>query len=389
MEFDIAHWLTIGIITCLAVLAYAFVVFPILMSLLGSRRRPSLARPAALPSVTLIIPAHNEEQVIDQKIRNSLALDYPNLEIVVASDGSTDQTNEIARRYESVRLLVFDQRRGKASVLNDAVASAGGELVCLCDANVILHLDAMWKLAVHFADEDVGGVTGDVRLQSHLASFGFAETLYYRFERSIQLGESSLGSVIGADGGMYMIRRELYRELPQDTVLDDFSVSMSVLRSGKKLLYEPNAIAEENTTELAMEEYRRRRRIGAGAAQLLGRGISPKWTQPCRLLLFVSHKLLRWFSPWLLVLLFVMAAILSFYRVVGLAVVIPGLVLLALALIGIVWPGARRFGLVAVCFYFALSQIAFGWGMMRGLLFGESGIWERTARRPLVDQGKA
>ena len=158
--------------------------------------------------------------------------------------------------------------------------------------------DALWRLVARLSSKDVGGVTGDVRLQSEQSSFGLAETLYYRLERRIHSGESNLGAVMGVDGGMYVIRRELFCKLPTDTVLDDFSISMHVLRSGKRLLYESTAIADENSTEFAMDEFLRRVRIGVGATQVICRGLMPRWSQPCRLILFASHKLcLLYTSP--------------------------------------------------------------------------------------------
>ena len=356
------------------------------MAIIG-RRRPALrSRPEKLPSVSLVIPAHNEEDVIARKIKNSKSIDYPNLEIIVASDGSTDRTNEIVSTFgDDVRLLDFADRRGKTSVVADAVAVSSGEILCLCDANVMFRPDALWRLVARLSSKDVGGVTGDVRLQSEQSSFGLAETLYYRLERRIHSGESNLGAVMGVDGGMYVIRRELFCKLPTDTVLDDFSISMHVLRSGKRLLYESTAIADENSTEFAMDEFLRRVRIGVGATQVICRGLMPRWSQPCRLILFASHKLLRWISPWLLLGLLVALIILSFYERFALLILLPGFVVANVALVGALFPQLRRHWGVAIPFYFTLSQIALTWGMVRSLLFDSSGVWSRTARRPLFE----
>ena len=324
--------------------------------------------------------------MIAQKIKNSQSLDYPNLEIIVASDGSTDRTNEIVSTFgDDVRLLDFADRRGKTSVVADAVAVSSGEILCLCDANVMFRPDALWRLVARLSSKDVGGVTGDVRLQSEQSSFGLAETLYYRLERRIHSGESNLGAVMGVDGGMYVIRRELFCKLPTDTVLDDFSISMHVLRSGKRLLYESTAIADENSTEFAMDEFLRRVRIGVGATQVICRGLMPRWSQPCRLILFASHKLLRWISPWLLLGLLVALIILSFYERFALLILLPGFVVAIVALVGALFPQLRRHWGVAIPFYFTLSQIALTWGMVRSLLFDSSGVWSRTARRPLFE----
>ena len=225
-----------------------------------------------------------------------------------------------------------------------------------------------------------------MRLQSEQSSFGLAEALYYRLERSIHSGESNLGAVMGVDGGMYIIRREFFCQLPVDTVLDDFSTSMHVLRAGKKLLYEPTAIADENSTELAMDEYRRRVRIGVGAAQVILRGHRPRWSQPGRMILFVSHKLLRWMSPWLLLGIICVSIAFSLCERLAFWILFPILLIGAIALAGALLPKLRRHWVVAVPFYFVLSQIAMAWGVARGLLVDSSGVWARTTRLPLSQE---
>ena len=386
LEIDLVFGLSAAVTAIITILVYTYLVFPVAMAIIG-RRRPALrSRPEKLPSVSLVIPAHNEEDVIARKIKNSKSIDYPNLEIIVASDGSTDRTNEIVGAFgDDVRLLDFAGRRGKASVVADAVAVSSGEILCLCDANVMFRPDALWRLVARLSSKDVGGVTGDVRLQSEQSSFGLAEALYYRLERRIHSGESNLGAVMGVDGGMYVIRRELFCELPVDTVLDDFSISMHVLRAGKKLLYEPTAIADENSTELAMDEFRRRVRIGVGAAQVISRGYRPSWLQPGRMILFVSHKLLRWMSPWLLLGLLGTLIGLSFCECFAFWFLFPILLTSGIALVGALLPKLRRHWVVAIPFYFVLSQVAMAWGVVRGLLFDSSGVWARTKRLPLLE----
>ena len=382
----ISKGLSFLIATIVALLLYTYGLFPLVMAILGQGLRSPEKRPEQLPSMTLIIPAHNEEEVIEQKIKNSLKLDYPNLQILVASDGSTDRTVEIVHDFESVKLLNFKTQRGKSSVVTDAIAATDSELLCLCDANVMFKPDALWRLVEPVCSHHAGAVTGDVRLQSKDSTFGMAERLYYQFERCIQRGESTLGAVMGVDGGMYVIRRDLFTPLQADTILDDFTTSMHVLRSGEKLLYEPTAIAHENSTELAMDEFRRRVRLGVGASQVLCRGLVPRWTQSCRLLLFISHKLLRWLSPWLLLVLFFASVGLSFYERIAWMILLPSLFIAAIALVGALLPQLRRHWIVAAPFYFALSQIALAWGMVIGLLFDSTGIWPRTSRRPLSDE---
>ncbi|MCA9248994.1 MAG: glycosyltransferase family 2 protein, partial [Planctomycetales bacterium] len=257
------------------------------------------------PSVSLIIPAHNEEAVIAAKLENALAIDYPRekLQILVASDGSSDNTISLAQQYcdRGVAILDFQQRRGKASAVNDAVAQATGEVLCLCDANVMFAPDALRRLVSWLADDRVGAATGVVRLASEESNFGHGETFYYQLERAIQLAESDVGSLMGVDGGMYVLRKKLFRPLPADSLLDDFAIAMQIVRQRQRIVYDAQAFASESGTPRAMQEFRRRVRMAAGVVQVLRRGDFPSPLQPLLFWQFVSHKLLRWMGPFLLI----------------------------------------------------------------------------------------
>jgi len=380
---SILFWSTVAI--CI----YTQMVYPLLMYLFAilpkRSHRVASTDATALPSVTLIIPAYNEELVIAEKLENALALDYPaeSLEIIVASDGSDDGTVDIAGRFESrgVKLLPFEGRRGKASVINDAISAASGSVVCLCDANVMFEAGALKKLVERFADSEVGAVSGEVRLASDESNFGQGESAYYGIERLVQQGESEFGSLIGVDGGMYALRRELFEPLPPDTVLDDFVIAMQVIRRGKRVVYEPEAVATENGTELARQEFRRRVRVSAGAAQALKRGDWPPLVRPIEFWQFVSHKLLRWLGPAMLIVLLASNVLLwnqgVVYRVTGLGQVLL-YALAALATFSLRFRNTRVGGVV---FYFVLSHVAMIPGLIKGFLSRQQGTWTRTERR--------
>ncbi|QEF99654.1 Poly-beta-1,6-N-acetyl-D-glucosamine synthase [Stieleria maiorica] len=377
---------------CALALVYVYALFPIAMSVIGNRagkreRQPSgngSESSSELPSVTLVIPAHNEQSVIESKLDNSLKLEYPDqlLRIIVACDGVDDATADLAKAYESerIRVLAFPVRRGKASVISDAVADANTELVCLCDANVMFAPDALLRMVKHFIQKDVGAVSGDVRLDSEKSSFGAAESLYYRIERSIHRGESRIGSMMGVDGGMYVIRRELFESLDENTILDDFTVSMGVIRSGKRIVYEPAAIATESATEAATTEFNRRVRLSTGAAQIVLRRQFPSISQPVELLTFISHKLLRWLSPFIILIAIAALSVLAisdgYYRAIASLLFVIGI----LSIIGAVSVTLRRLTLFAVPFYFSMSQIAMAYGTCKGVFGHPNARWQRTAR---------
>lgn len=348
----------------------------------GCRRAPA---PGPLPAVTLIVPAHNEEKCLAAKLRNTLEeIDYPRelLEIIVASDASTDGTVGIARSYEArgVRVLAFDQRRGKTSALNDAIAAATHDVLCLCDANVMFAPQALRFLVAHLNDPAVGAVTGDVQIASQDANFGSGESLYYRIERNIQTHESRTGTTICVDGGMYVVRRELYQRLAGDTIIDDFVISMNVIRQNKSVVYEPRATAREDAVIKARHEFSRRVRVSAGAAQAIKRGDFPAIWRVATFWKFASHKLLRWTSPAWLVILLVSNFVLAGRGIVYEMLLGGQAFFYFLALLGGVSVRFRatRFG--GVPFYYVMSHIAMVVGTVKGLLNLQHAAWNRSER---------
>jgi len=381
----IAFWTAAGL------LGYVLLGYPFALLVLGRfcrRREPGVAE----PTVTLVIPVHNEEQVIEEKLENALALDYPRekLEILVASDGSTDRTVELARLYDSrgVRVLACPHRRGKAAVLADAVRGAGGEVLCLCDANVMFRPDALRILAGRLAGPDVGAATGQVRIASDESNFGAGESFYYHLERRLQLAESRLGSLMGVDGGMYVLRRELFEPLPPDTILDDFVLSMRVIQRGYRVVYEPRAVARENGTPAARQEWHRRVRIAAGAVQSIKRGHRPPVRRPVHLWQYVSHKALRWTTPlWLGVLLLgniALARVNVLYQIT-LATQLLTYLMAGLAAISVRF---RQTKLGGIPFYFTMSNLAMAVGLVRGLFNRQPVTWEQAQRTRLTTRGE-
>lgn len=277
---------------------YTYVGYPLVLAMLA-RVRPRPWNQAAIePTVTLLIAAWNEAGVIEAKLENALALDYPKerLKIVVASDGSSDETVTLARKYVDRGVEVLNlPRGGKTATLNRVMPRLDTELVVFSDANVFFEPDAIRKLVRHFADQQLGGVSGDVRLKPDGFSLGQSQGLYYRYERFIQRMESRIGSIIGADGGMYAIRRELFQEVPEHLINDDFIISMQVACQGRRVIYDPEAVAYEDSPINSENEFRRKVRVEHGNFQQLfsGRGV-PGTTQPLLLFCYVSHKVMRW-----------------------------------------------------------------------------------------------
>ena len=292
-------------------LLYAYAGFPALVAAVGWLRRREVNKKPITPSVSLIIAAYNEEENIGERLQNALALDYPQeaLEIIVASDGSTDRTETIVGRYTDhrVRLLRLP-RRGKISALNAAVAQAQGEILVFSDANSMYDRQALRKLTQNFADAEVGGVVGNTAytISPDSESSSRGENLYLNYDSWLKQLESFSGSVISAHGGIYGIRRELYMPVPDPAVSDDFAISTAVIEQGRRLVFESQARSYEAAVPTAGREFRRRTRLmtrGLRVLLLRKRLLNPFRYGFYSLVLF-SHKVLRGFLAVALLILF-------------------------------------------------------------------------------------
>jgi cellulose synthase/poly-beta-1,6-N-acetylglucosamine synthase-like glycosyltransferase len=361
---------------------YPFLIYPAVLYLMVRCRQPpgsSPQPPFPSPSVAMVICALNEEHVIAEKLANCLALDYPRdrLRIVVVSDGSTDGTAEVARRVarEAVEVIEQPVRRGKIANLNEILPRRTEEILVLSDANVIYRADTLLKLAARFQDPDVGCVSGKVILTDSAPALDKPAENYYSLEWFLQACASSIYSMVGADGAMYALRRELFRPCPADTLIEDLVIPMEVIRQGKRVVHEPDAVGWERGPASLREEFRRKVRIAAGAAQGLLRGNAwPPASAPLSFgFVFVSHKLLRWISPVIGAGIVICAFLDSAW------VVLAGLgAACALAGLQLVWRSGSR--LLSVPFYFLFGQVAVGWGLLCGFTGQQSVLWAKENR---------
>ena len=392
---EILFWLAVGLV------AFSYLGYPLVLVVWdgvrealaalrfvagGADRRAPGTPPEALPRVTLAFSAFDEESCIQQKIESCLALDYPpdRLEILVGCDGCTDRTAELARRAGGARVQVHElsPRAGKASVLTRLVPSARGDVVVLTDANVMLEPGALRALARRFTDPAVGAVVGRLRLLD-AAGRDEEEGLYWRYETFLKYHEGKHGCVLGANGGIYAIRRILFSPLSADTITDDFVIPVRISLRGWKVLFAPDAVAWEETAPDADREFVRRARIGAGNWQALARVpdlLDPRTGFLC--FAFLSHKLLRWAAPFLLaVALAANVALASAGRAWGYrALLVAQLAFYALALVGRAGApgGARRVAALAHHFVAMNAALAVGfWRFVRGT---QAATWQRTAR---------
>ena len=355
----------------LALLAYPLFIYPLMLAFTRLTGRGKERRYAPLsPTVSILLSVYNEKDVIERKVENFLALDYPpeNLELLVVSDGSDDGTDDLARRSgsERVRLLRQEARSGKTSALNRAAKEARGEVLFFTDADSMLKPDCIRHITAPFADLDVGLVSGR---SIYLDTEGreTAGSLYRRYEEWIKEREGECYGIAGADGAVYAMRRDLYRELPPEYI-NDLLHPVQVVLEGKKALCRPNAlVTEPGESGGSGNELSRQTRIMAQSWLIFLRHASVLLAAKRYGFLwqFISHKVLRWLSVPLMVLLFAVA--------VCLPGVFPSLVLAGLAvLVVLAFLGRSNGGglLGRVAWLFMLQSVAGSYGLYK-LLRGE------------------
>ena len=289
-----------------AVPVYAYLGYPIALMVMGAMFKRPVRKEEFEPSITLLIPAYNEADHIAGKIRDSLQLEYPSekLEILVACDGSRDETPAIAGSMadgDRVRVLNFPVNRGKILTLNDAVRESRGEIVVFSDATALLYPDSIRWLMMNFADPEVGAASGRYTVvRADEVGIGKSEDFYWKYETFLKVHESQVDSMLGAHGHLHAIRRDLYPYPPPGTINDDYIIPVSVLSKGYRAVYEPKAIVYEEARE--MTGFGRRVRIMAGNLQQL-REIQGL-LRPFRFLplfFFLSHKAIRLLVPFAMV----------------------------------------------------------------------------------------
>lgn len=304
---EIFFWFLIFLI------AYSYFGYLLLLVVLGWFRSETVETAEIIPSVSLLITAYNEEKVIKQKIENSLALNYPHdkLEIIIASDGSTDKTNDIVAEYtdKGIRLSHSIKRRGKTAAQNDAVLRSSGEVIVFSDANAMYARDAIKKLVRNFDERKVGCVCGELKYTNSSESVaGKGENLYWKYEKFLKRKESLVSSLLGVTGSIYAVRRALYVHLNQDIGgVSDFVEPLEIVRKGYKVVYESDAISFEEPSINMKMEFKRKVRIVAESIR--GLFSEKELLNPIKYGIFsiqlISHKLLRWTVPIFLIGLFV------------------------------------------------------------------------------------
>ena len=373
--------------TCLFLVGYSYILYPILLVVFDKvwiRKR--FEKSDELPGISIVIAAYNEEKVIKSRLANCLKVDYPRdkLEIIIASDGSDDRTCEIVRKYSDKGIVLYDykERRGKVNVLNETVPNAKNNIIVFSDANTMFAHDALVKIVRNFGDERVGCVCGGLHFVNPKdGNTGELEGIYWKYETVMKIVEGRHGFLLGCNGAIYAIRKELYEKCEEDTIIEDFVLPMRILQKGRAVIYDPGAVAIEESAAQIIQEKHRRIRIGAGDFQALFRLLP--MLNPLRglsAIAFLSHKVLRWFAPFFLIIIF-LSNLFLLKEKLYLMVYAAQCFFYMSAIIGQLF---NKFGInlkgFSLCYYFVSMNVALFLGFFRYIKGTQSVAWLRTER---------
>ncbi len=378
---------------CIGAIAYNYAGYPALLYALGlfmedssdaQNNSASSSDREFLPRIAILIAALNEELVIEERVKNLLAIDYPPhlVEILIGLDAPSDATPEILKRMASERMQVFHftQRRGKLGVISDLSQRTTADILVFTDANTHFEPDCVANLIRHFADRRVGAVSGEELRITSEGSDPAAEGLYWKYECALKVLESRVHCLHSANGGVYAIRRELFQPQP-GMIVEDFQIPLALCFAGHWIVYDPAAIAVEEIAPSFPSQFERRIRLGAGNCQtLLGH---PEYLNPFKgrpAFAYWSHRVLRWLTPLLLIVALVVSAALSFEKFY-LGCFLAQLILYLLAGIGF-WRKklGKSPGVLKIPLYFCSLNLAMFFGMVRFLRGRQSAAWAATPR---------
>ncbi|MDQ2770419.1 MAG: glycosyltransferase [Bacteroidota bacterium] len=382
--------------TCLLLVAHTYVLFPVLLGWLARGRQQNAdvygPNAAGLPAVDILLAAHNEEAVIEEKVRSTFATTYPldRLRLLVGSDNSSDQTNDrlarLATEYPQLRFEAYAGRTGKPGVIDRLGRLSAAPVLVLTDANVFFAPDTIYELVKHFRNPAIGLVGGHILNPAHRAEgISGQEKAYLERENVLKFQEGVLwGAMMGAFGGCFAVRRACYHPAPASFLVDDFYITMAVLRDGYQAINELGAVCYEDVSDHLPEEFRRKARISAGNFQNLKEFralLGPAWGGVA--LAWWSHKVLRWLTPQLLLALLVATAALValgagwFYRLALLGQL--GLPLLLLLDAALRRAGRHSRALRFVTHFYSMNAaLLLGWWRyLRGI---KTTVWTPTQR---------
>jgi len=386
----IIFWISIFLIVYTFV-GYGFILF-ILVKIKGLFTKPFVFKTEyPLPTVTVMVAAYNEEDIIEEKIGNTLRLNYPKdkIQLIFITDGSSDRTEHIISGFNEVTLLHEDVRAGKMAAIKRAIPYITGEITVFTDANTFLNIEAINELVKHYQNPKVGAVAGEKRIlvEASADASSAGEGFYWKYESKLKKWDYALYSNVGAAGELFSIRTALYQPVESDTIIDDHMIAMRIAEKGSIIAYEPNAYAMETASADVKEELKRKIRIAAGGIQSilrLKKAANP-FRNPVFTFQYISHRVLRWtITPFLLFLVFILNALIAvqtqslFYQVFFVLQVCFYL----LSLTGLYFERRNiRVKALFIPYYFCVMNYAVLAGIIRYYKKNQSAAWEKSKRK--------
>ena len=356
----------------------------------GNPQKTVLPPDEQLPDITLMICAYNEEEVVAEKMANTLALDYPKdkFHIMWVTDGSNDHTNELLAAYPEAEVVFSPERKGKSAALKHGLQELKTRYVAFTDANTMLNSGAIKEIARLFMDPTVGCVSGEKRVAAKKGTDMAAEGegLYWKYESTLKRWDSELYSAMGAAGELYAMDVTMVKDVPDEALLDDFMMSMYVVEAGKRIAYTSEAYAMEYGSANIFEESKRKRRIAAGGLQSIWwlRSLLNPFKQPLVTFQYVSHRVLRWsITPIAMIILFLANIAIAlmgggkFFTVILILQILFYLMAIAGWLMS---RYGRKNKLLYTMYYFVFMNINVFRGMAYLRTHGKSGAWEKAKR---------
>jgi biofilm PGA synthesis N-glycosyltransferase PgaC len=378
---------------CLGVLFYTYIGYGFLAVVIGALRKKPLFDHSAVfnINVSVIIPAFNEAGVIDEKIKNTqLALSkFKHFQIILITDGSNDGSESLNFSDPHIQHLHLAQRRGKSAAINRAMEKASGEIIVITDANAMVNEEAIAKLVVRFQNKRTGAVSGEKKVMMEDGSTG-GEGFYWKYESYLKKHSAKMYSLTGAAGELLAFRKDLFKPIPADAILDDMELSLSIIKQGKVIDYEPGAFAIEPPSKSIDDEFKRKVRISAGVFQTLKR--NPFVFNPFKYSVFIfqfnSHRILRWTKGIDCIILL----LISNFFIIGDTSADPAyiffnvflilqLIFYFFVILGFLLRNSKKIpGLFFLPFYFIMMNTAIIVGFFRYLGKKESVLWKKAAR---------
>ncbi len=376
----------------LGLLIHTYFFYPISIWVLSKLKTKNYSKDSNfLPKISILISVYNEEKVIENTIRNFLSSDYDldKIEFIVGSDNSTDSTNGILKNLSqeipNLKFYRFEQRRGKPNVLNDLVENATSEILIFSDANTIYKKDAIKKIVQYYVDENVGGVSGKLKLLEHenASQSASQEKIYWDLETLLKQKEGELGILIGANGGIFSIRKKYFQKIPSNyAVMDDFFISLKVLENRKDFLYIEDAVAEEFVAPSLEAEFKRKVRnnsIMMSTIKAIKNLLNPRFGLVSYALW--SHKMIRWVTPVLLIILFLSNIFLISYNVFFEYFFYLQTAFFLFGILGFILEKFKLYFMpINLCYYFLMTNVAMFIGIIKFLQNKQTAFWHSTAR---------